>query len=109
MGLLAAFGSVLLVGFVVGAGLFVVAVVIAWLGHAARTPAAWLRPRPLGGSIARVVVAVPPGGVGRVAYTAGGKRCSMAARCCEAQPIARGAEVVVVDVARGVATIAPLH
>jgi hypothetical protein len=109
MGSFAAFSSVLLFGMATGAGVFVFVVVVAWLGHAAITPAAWLKPRPLSGSIARVVVAVPTGGVGRVAYTAGGKRCSMAARCSEARAIASGAEVVVVDVSRGTATIAPLH
>lgn len=109
MGSLAAFGSLLLFGFATGAGVFIVALVVAWLGHEVTTPAAWLRPRPLGGSLARVVVAVPTAGVGRVAYTAHGKRCSMPARCSEAQAIARGAEVVVIDVARGVATVAPIH
>ncbi|MBL8744630.1 MAG: hypothetical protein JNK04_26155 [Myxococcales bacterium] len=106
---LALLGSEFLVGVLAGGGLFLLAVVIASVGHAVVTPPAWLRPRPLRGSLARVVVLVPVGGVGRVTYAAGGKRCSMAARSDEPLPIACGAEVVVTGVTRGVAIVAPLH
>jgi hypothetical protein len=63
----------------------------------------------LKGTIARVTVRIPAGGVGEIVFTKAGSRRSEAARSLSGEPIARETEVVIVDYARGVARVVPLE
>jgi hypothetical protein len=94
------------VGIAVGVCVLATLLFTVWLARALRTPAAWLQPRPLTGAVARVSVPLPAHGVGRIAYTAGGKRCSMPAK--SEMAITVGTEVAVVELERGVAVVVPL-
>lgn len=59
------------------------------------------------GTLARVTVGIPPGGVGEIVFIKGGVRRSEAARSRHGQPIARHTEVVILDHSRGVAAVEP--
>ncbi|HZO15282.1 MAG TPA: hypothetical protein VFB62_18540 [Polyangiaceae bacterium] len=96
-----------LLGAAAAASLLTVLFVLVWLPRALRTPSSWVGHRPLIGTIARIVVTVPCGGVGRIAYTAGAKRCSMGARSDEPGAIAVGTEVAIIALDRGLAVVAP--
>lgn len=60
------------------------------------------------GTVARVTVTIPAGGVGEVVFTMGGTRRSEAARGLDGAPIPRETEVVIIEYERGVATVEPL-
>lgn len=59
------------------------------------------------GTIARVTVPIPEGGVGEIVYTMGGSQRSDGARSTGGGPIERGTEVVVVRYERGLAYVEP--
>lgn len=61
----------------------------------------------LEGTVARVTVGIPEGGIGEIVFTKAGTRRSEAARSLSGKAIARGTEVVVVEYERGVATVQP--
>ncbi|MBI2760860.1 MAG: hypothetical protein HYX51_05480 [Chloroflexi bacterium] len=60
------------------------------------------------GTMARVTVSIPAGGVGEVVFPMGGTRRSEAARALGNAPIPRETEVVIIEYERGVATVEPL-
>lgn len=66
------------------------------------------RRRPIAGTIAVVAIAIPEGGVGRITHAARGAFARLPARAAHGGAIATGTPVVVVDLARGVATVEPL-
>lgn len=59
----------------------------------------------LEGTLARVTVTIPAGGVGEIVFTKGEVRRSEAARGLEGAALARGTEVVILDYADGIATV----
>lgn len=59
----------------------------------------------LEGTVARVIVSIPANGVGEVVFQKMGSRRSEAARGFNGRAIPRGAEVVIVDYQRGIATV----
>jgi membrane protein implicated in regulation of membrane protease activity len=59
------------------------------------------------GTIARVTITIPAGGVGEIVFTKAGSRRSEGARSLSGQPIPYGTEVVVVDYDHGVAAVQP--
>lgn len=59
----------------------------------------------LEGTIARVTVGIPAGGVGEIVFSMAGARRSEAARGIDNQAIPRETEVVVVDYSKGVASV----
>lgn len=59
------------------------------------------------GTIARVTVTIPAGGVGEIVFTKGGIRDSEAARSRSGRMLPRETEVVVIDYAHGVASVQP--
>ncbi len=61
----------------------------------------------LEGTIARVTVTIPAGGTGEIVFSKAGSRRSEAARNLTGAPIPRGAEVVVIEYAHGVASVQP--
>jgi hypothetical protein len=61
----------------------------------------------LPGTLARVTVSIPPGGIGEVVFSKGGARRSEAARSRSGQPIPRSTEVVILEYQRGVAAVEP--
>src|SRR6266545_2140071 len=61
----------------------------------------------LQGTLARVTVTIPAGGVGEVVFSKAGARRSEAARATSGAAIARGTEVVILRHARGVASVEP--
>ncbi len=62
----------------------------------------------LPGTIGRVTSSIRAGGVGEVVYELRGARQVVAARTHDGQALPRGAEVVVVSVAKGMATVVTL-
>lgn len=62
----------------------------------------------LPGTIGRVTSSIRAGGVGEVVYEQRGARQVIAARAHEGRALPRGAEVVVLSVARGMATVVAL-
>lgn len=62
----------------------------------------------LPGTIGRVTSSIRPGGVGEVVYEQRGARHVTAARAHDGQALPRGAEVVVVSVAKGMARVVAL-
>jgi hypothetical protein len=63
----------------------------------------------LPGTLGHVAVAIRQGGVGEVIYEQGGVRQVVAARAADGTAIARGTEVVVLKVERGVASVEPFE
>lgn len=61
----------------------------------------------LEGTIARVTVGIPAGGVGEIVFSKGGVRRSEAARGLDGRAVPRDTEVVIIDYARGVAAVEP--
>jgi membrane protein implicated in regulation of membrane protease activity len=61
----------------------------------------------LEGTVGQVTVSIPAGGTGEVVFSKSGARRSEAARALGAEPIARGAEVVITHYADGFATVQP--
>lgn len=61
----------------------------------------------LDGTVARVSVGIPSQGVGEIVFAKAGGRRSEAARGLGGRPIPRGAEVLILDYARGVAVVQP--
>lgn len=61
----------------------------------------------LEGTLARVTVRIPAGGVGEVVFSKAGRRRSEAARAESGEAIARGTDVVIVSYERGVAHVRP--
>jgi hypothetical protein len=59
------------------------------------------------GTVARVTVGIPAGGVGEIVFAKGGRRRSEAARAPVGRSIARETEVVVTGYERGVAMVQP--
>lgn len=59
------------------------------------------------GTIARVSISIPARGTGEVLYSLAGTRRSEAARSLSGRLIPREAEVVIVEYARGIATVQP--
>jgi len=59
------------------------------------------------GTVGRVTVGIPPGGVGEVVFTKVGTRRSEAARAARGGSIPRETEVVITGYDRGVATVEP--
>ncbi len=100
---------VLAIAAVVGLGMGVaVQRVFSAFGRASRGE---LRPEAytLPGTLGHVAVAIRQGGVGEVIYEQGGVRQVVAARAAEGTAIARGTEVVVLKVERGVASVEPFE
>ncbi|MBX6341462.1 MAG: hypothetical protein IRY97_03315, partial [Thermomicrobiaceae bacterium] len=62
----------------------------------------------LEGTVARVTVSIPAGGVGEIVFTKAGARRSEAARSLIGRAIPRETEVVIVDYDRGVAAVQTL-
>ena len=61
----------------------------------------------LPGTLARVTVSIPAGGVGEIVFTKGGARRSEAARSLSGAAIPRDTEVVILDHAHGIAAVQP--
>ncbi len=61
----------------------------------------------LEGTIARVTVSIPAGGIGEIVFSKAGTRRGEAARSLGGGPVPRGTEVVVVGYEGGVATVQP--
>jgi hypothetical protein len=61
----------------------------------------------LAGTIARVTVSIPANGVGEIVFTKAGVRRSEAARSLHSLPIPRDTEVLILDYARGIASVQP--
>ncbi|HET9017239.1 MAG TPA: hypothetical protein VFN57_16670 [Thermomicrobiaceae bacterium] len=61
----------------------------------------------LEGTLARVTVSIPAGGVGEVVFSKAGIRRSEGARSASGHAIPRATEVVILDYARGVAVVQP--
>jgi len=61
----------------------------------------------LQGTLARVTVSIPAGGVGEIIFTKAGTRRSEAARSATGRAIPRGAEVVILHNAHGIAAVQP--
>jgi membrane protein implicated in regulation of membrane protease activity len=61
----------------------------------------------LAGTIARVTVSIPADGAGEIVFTKAGVRRSEAARSLHGLPIPRDTEVLIVDYARGIASVQP--
>jgi hypothetical protein len=61
----------------------------------------------LEGTVGQVTVSIPAGGTGEVVFSKSGARRSEAARAVGAEPIVRGAEVVITRYADGFATVQP--
>jgi hypothetical protein len=61
----------------------------------------------LAGTIARVTVSIPANGVGEIVFMKAGVRRSEAARSALGLPIPRDTEVLIVDYARGIASVQP--
>lgn len=59
------------------------------------------------GTLARVTVTIPAGGVGEIVFSKAERRRSEAARGVDGQAVPRNTEVVIMDYARGVATVEP--
>jgi len=57
------------------------------------------------GKLATVTVSIPNNGLGVVAYVVGGQRLTLPARHVVAEPVASGAEVVIVDLEQNVAIV----
>jgi membrane protein implicated in regulation of membrane protease activity len=57
------------------------------------------------GKLATVTVSIPNSGLGVVAYVIGGQRVTLPARHVAAEPVASGAEVVIVDLEQNVALV----
>lgn len=94
----------ILVALVAGvAGATVIALVLAKImaGERVMDP----RDYELEGTIARVTIGIPAGGVGEIVFSMAGGRRSEAARGVDNQAIPRETEVVVVDYSKGVAAV----
>ncbi len=61
----------------------------------------------LQGTVGRVTISIPAGGVGEVVFSKGGTRRSEAARSLGAKAIAYDSEVVIIDYERGTALVQP--
>ncbi len=61
----------------------------------------------LEGTIARVTVGIPAGGIGEIVFSKAGARRSEAARSLSGRAIPRDTEVVVIEYAGGIATVQP--
>ena len=61
------------------------------------------------GTPGHVTVAIPPDGVGAIAYVADGKRVTMAARGEDGRAISQGRQIMVVDIRRHVAHVVELR
>lgn len=61
----------------------------------------------LDGTVARVSVSIPAEGVGEIVFSKAGGRRSEAARGLGGQPVPRGAEVLILEYARGMAVVQP--
>jgi len=59
----------------------------------------------LEGTLAKVTVSIPAGGVGEIVFTKAGRRRSEAARSVVGQAIPRGSEVVILRYERGAAHV----
>ena len=59
----------------------------------------------MGGGLGRLSQPIRAGGIGELVYSHGGARKSCGARSDDGQPIEKGAEVVVTDYDRGIATV----
>jgi hypothetical protein len=59
------------------------------------------------GTVAKVSVTIPAGGVGEIIFTMADRRRSEAARGENGQPIARETEVAVISYDKGIATVVP--
>jgi hypothetical protein len=59
----------------------------------------------LEGTLARVTISIPEGGVGEIVFSKGGTRRGEAARSLGSKPIAYGTEVVIIDYERGIALV----
>ena len=97
----------LLVGLVGG---FLGAAAVGWtIKRVLRDPQSVLDPRDYGlvGVIGRVTSGIRPGGVGEIVYEQAGTRHVSAARAATSEGIARGLEVVVLRIDRGVAVVQP--
>lgn len=63
----------------------------------------------LPGTPARVVSPIRAGGVGEIVYTKNGTRFTAGAKSADEEPIARGAEVVILDYSKGMAFVQDVH
>lgn len=61
----------------------------------------------LEGTLARVTVSIPAGGVGEIVFTKANARRSEAARSVDNRAVPRGTEVVILEYERGIATVQP--
>jgi membrane protein implicated in regulation of membrane protease activity len=63
----------------------------------------------LPGTPARVVSPIRAGGVGEIVYVKNGTRFTAGARSADENPIERGAEVVILDYSKGLASVQDVH
>ena len=90
------------VGFGIAGGLLVSAFLgLVMRGETEMDPAQYR----MEGTLARVTMSIPDGGVGEIVFSKGESRRSEGARSLNGRPIARGEEVVVVDYQRGIALV----
>lgn len=61
----------------------------------------------LEGTLGRVTVSIPAGGVGEIVFSKGGTRRSEGARSLGSKPIPYDSEVVIIDYERGIALVQP--
>jgi hypothetical protein len=86
-----------------GAIAFVLVIVVVGLRTSARTST-----RRIAGTIAVVAIAIPRGGVGRVAHAARGHFARLPARDANGGALPVGTPVIVLALERGVASVVPL-
>jgi hypothetical protein len=61
--------------------------------------------RSLAGVVGTIALAIPEGGVGKVAHGARGRRSTLPARCADGGAIAKGARVVIVEASSRLAIV----
>lgn len=86
-------------------------VVLVFIRKVLRSPDDTLDPRDFDrvGTLARVTSSIRTGGVGEIVWEQRGTRMVSSARSEEPEPIARGTEVLVLRVERGIAVVAPFE
>ena len=87
------------------------AYIVVWMLRKLSTGDTTLNPRAFErvGVLARVTSSIRPGGVGEIVWEQNGSRMVTSARGASAEPIARGTEVLILRVERGVAVVEPFE
>ncbi len=105
LGVLLAVPAALAGGLLGGAAMFMLMARLLWpMMSKPMTSAEYKLP----GTPARVVSPIRAGGVGEIVYTKRGSRFTAGAKAVDDQPVARGADVVIISYERGMAYVQPV-